>query len=49
MFIISLARIVLVGGTPMKGLYWKIIWILITILALVAASGAPSSFCGTTC
>ncbi len=31
----------------MKGLYWKVVWVLITILSLVAASGAPSAFGGS--
>ena len=31
----------------MKALYWKLVWVLLVVLSLVAASGAPSATCGS--
>lgn len=29
-----------------KAVFWKAVWILIVILSIVSASGAPSATCG---
>lgn len=31
----------------MKSVYWKVVWVLITLLSLAMASGAPSSVCAS--